>query len=71
MQVETFPDTQHPFKHPHMQAAMIQVPALLDVRLGSTRELERFRNHLAIATAVRQNYGSVRDMYEDRCRTFL
>ena len=49
-----------------MQAARAEVPALLDSRLGSTRELERFRNHLAIAGAVRRHYGRVRDIYEDR-----
>jgi hypothetical protein len=53
--------------HLRAQAAMVEVPALLDTRLGTTRELERFRNHLAIAAAVWQNYGRVRDIYEDRC----
>ena len=53
-----------------VQAAMVEVPALLDPRLGTTRELERFRNHLAIAGALRQNYGRVRDIYEDRCAPY-
>lgn len=48
------------------QTAMVEVPALLDKRLGTTRELERFRNHLAIASAVQHKYGRVRDIYEDR-----
>lgn len=45
----------------------VSVPALLDPRLGTTRELERFRNHVALAATVRRTYGRVRDVYEDRC----
>ena len=45
----------------------VSVPALLDPRLATTRELERFRNHVAMAAAVRRSYGRVRDVYEDRC----
>lgn len=45
----------------------VSVPALLDPRLGTTRELERFRNHVAVAAALRRTYGRVRDVYEDRC----
>lgn len=45
----------------------VSVPALLHPRLATTRELERFRNHVAMAATLRRSYGRVRDMYEDRC----
>lgn len=45
----------------------VSVPALLDPRLGTTRELERFRNHVVMAAGLRRTYGCVRDVYEDRC----
>eukprot|EP00892_Ulva_mutabilis_P006134 jgi/Ulvmu1/3893/UM018_0114.1 len=44
----------------------VSVPALLHPRLATTRELERFRNHVAIAAMLRRSYGRVRDVYEDR-----
>jgi hypothetical protein len=41
-------------------------PAFLDARLGSTRALERFRNHVGLAAMFRRGYGDVIDIYEDR-----
>jgi hypothetical protein len=42
-------------------------PLLLHARINSTRALERFRNHVGIVAKVRQGFGEVLDMYEDRC----
>ena len=42
-------------------------PALLHPKLCTTRALERFRNHVTIAAAVRRNLADILDMYEDRC----
>jgi hypothetical protein len=42
-------------------------PLFLHARISSTRALERFRNHVGIVANVRQGFGEVLDMYEDRC----
>lgn len=52
---------------PTPAAAEFVFPALLHGRLGSTRALERFRNHVAIATLARRALSDVADMYADRC----
>jgi hypothetical protein len=51
---------------PSRLAGTLASRALLLPRLRATRALERFRNEVALSSWVHAQYGSVREIYEDR-----